>query len=255
MKIVLIGSGNIATHLAKSLFAQRHDIAQVYSKSSANAKALADVVGASFTCAIHDVNTDADLYIIAVRDEAISEIVIALPSTLSGIIVHTSGATDVLVLDKFKKYGVIYPPQSLNKSVPTDLSTIPFGIEGNNADVTKLLTDLMMSIAPKTFICDSKQRLALHISAVLVNNFSNALYQMAYDILGQQNLSFDLLKPIILETANKVQSHTPKDVQTGPAIRKDMLTINKHLDFLSHSEEQSKIYQYLSNFIINSTNK
>lgn len=255
MKIVLIGSGNIATHLAKSFFARGHDIRQVYSKTSANANALADVVHASSISTFEDIKTDADLYVVAVRDEAISEITHALPKSLKGMVVHTSGATDLHVLSKFQKYGVIYPPQSINKNVPTDLSMIPFGIEGNDDATIDLLMELMSTISPKSFVCKSDQRLALHISAVLVNNFPNALYQMAFDILKQQNLSFDLLKPIILDTANKVQSHMPKDVQTGPAVRNDMATINKHLHFLSHSEEQRKIYQYLSNFIINSTNK
>lgn len=255
MNIVIIGSGNIATHLAKSFYALGHDIQQIYSKTSANAKALADVVKAESISDLHHMSVHADLYILAVSDHAIVQVVLDLPSTISGIIVHTSGATSIEVLQKFARYGVIYPPQSINKNVETNLSIIPFGIEGSDKKVQHDLMELMLTIAPKTFLCNSQQRLALHLSAVLVNNFSNALYQMAYDILDNEKIPFDLLKPIILETAKKVQHHKPADVQTGPARRNDISTIEKHLQFLSYSEEQRKIYQYLSNFIMNSTHK
>lgn len=251
MNIVIIGSGNIATHLAKSFVNQGHDIVEVYSKTSANAKTLADAVYAyTFTTTFESLNLKADLYLIAVADSAITDVIDELPDSIEGLVIHTSGATPLDILAKFKAYGVIYPPQSINKNIETDLSKIPFGIEGNTKEVQDILFNFMQALAPKTFICNSKQRLALHISAVLVNNFPNALYQIANDILQKENLKFDLIKPIILETAQKVQTHLPELVQTGPAIRNDLNTIDKHLQFLSYSKELSEIYQILTDFII-----
>lgn len=256
MKVVCIGSGNIATHLSKAFYALGHQIVQIYSKTSANAKALADVVNTTlYTDKLENIVTTADLYLIAVSDQVITDIVQDLPSSLKGIVVHTSGATSIEILSQFTNFGVIYPPQSINKNIATDLSKIPFGIEANSQEVTSKLFGVMNHISQKNFSCNSRQRVALHLSAVLVNNFSNALYQMADDILNSENLDFELLKPIILETAQKVQNHNPKEVQTGPAIRNDQITINKHLEFLSHSKELAKIYQDLSDFIIKRRHK
>lgn len=249
MNIIVIGSGNVATHLAKAFHHSGNKIKQVYSHTSANAQALADVVSAQAIDTIDHIASDADLYFIAVKDSAIPEIVRQLPQSISGIVVHSSGATSIEILQKFGKSGVIYPPQSISKEVALDLSLIPFGIEGTDTETTETLLQFIKSIAPKSFLCNSQQRMALHLSAVLVNNFPNALYQMAETILNKENLSFDLLKPIILETAQKVQNHSPKHVQTGPAARNDLNTINNHLQFLSYSKELSQIYQHLTDFI------
>ena len=250
MNIVIVGSGNIATHLAKALYASQHTITQVYSRTLANAQALANVLSSSAIDNLAEIKKTADLYLIAVSDSAIEDIISELPNALQGIVVHTSGATDIKLLDIFFKYGVIYPPQSINKEIQTDISSIPFGIEANKPEIFDSLMALMQPIAPKSFDCNSKQRLALHLSAVLVNNFSNALFEMAHDILIQEGLDFELLKPIILETATKVQHTLPYATQTGPACRGDHNTIDKHLQFLSQSPEVSKIYQLLTDFII-----
>lgn len=255
MTIVILGSGNVATHLAKAFNAHGHIVKQIFSKNSANAKALADVIKADSISTLDDLDRDADLYLIAVSDSAIEQIATDMPEVTKGIVVHTSGATAIDILHRFHKNGVIYPAQSINKHVEIDISLIPFGIEANSIESSNILSDLMTPIAPHIFTCDSKQRLALHIAAVLVNNFPNALFNIAKEILERENLNFDLLRPIILETANKVQNHLPAEVQTGPASRNDLGTINKHLQFLSYSNEVSQIYQYLSDLIIKSRHK
>lgn len=250
MTIVIIGSGNIATHLAHALYATNNTILQVYSRTLANAQALANVV---FSQAINDfehINTEADLYIIAVSDSSIAAVANEIPKSLQGIVTHTSGSTNLDALIDFTNSGVIYPPQSINKDIKTDLSLIPFGIEGNTVQTFEKLFALIQSISPKTFACSSKQRLTLHLSAVIANNFSNALFLMAKEIMERENLDFELLKPIILETALKVQDHTPSQTQTGPARRGDYNVIDKHLQFLTQSPEESKIYQVLTDFII-----
>lgn len=255
MEIVILGSGNVATHLAKAFRKHGHPIKQVFSKQSANANALADAVKAEPISNLADLDTGADLYLIAVSDAAISQIISEMPEITRGIVVHTSGATPIEVLQRFDKAGVIYPAQSISKHIEIDISLIPFGIEANSLETSALLFNLLSPIATGIFSCDSKQRLALHVSAVLVNNFPNALFSMAQKILESENMDFDLLRPIILETANKVQNHLPTEVQTGPAARNDMDTINRHLQFLSYSNELTQIYQHLSDFIIKSRHK
>lgn len=250
MTIVILGSGHVATHIGKAFHTLGHQILQVYSRNKANAIALASVLNADAIDTIEDITDKADLYFIAVADQAIQQIVDQLPETLKGMIVHCSGATDINILTHFPFHGVIYPVQSLRKDVATSLENIPFGIEGNNTATTDSLLHLIQNISAKSFLCDSEQRLALHIAAVFANNFSNALFQIAYDVLKEHNLSFDLLKPIILETAQKTQKQIPKDLQTGPAKRGDMETIKKHLQFLMKTPHWLKIYQQLTEEII-----
>lgn len=249
MTVVILGSGNVATHMGKAFHTLGHQILQVYSRNKANAIALASVVTAEGVDTIEDISDKADLYFIAVADQAIQCIVNQLSKNLEGVVVHASGATDINILMNFPLHGVIYPVQSLRKDVPALLENIPFGIEGSDTKTTDHLLELMHNISAKSFLCDSKQRLALHTAAIFANNFSNVLFQIAYDILKEQNLSFDLLKPIILETAQKVQKQIPKDVQTGPAERGDTETIQKHLQFLMKTPHWLKIYQQLTDEI------
>lgn len=255
MEIVIIGSGNVATQLAKAFCKHGHPIKQVFSKQSANAKALADTVKAESISNLSDLDLEADLYLIAVSDTAIAQVISEMPEIKKGIVVHTSGATPIEILQRFDKSGVLYPAQSISRQVEIDIKGIPFGIEANSSETSESLFNLLTPIATRIFSCNSKQRLALHVSAVLVNNFPNALFSMAQEILERENMDFDLLRPIILETANKVQNHLPTEVQTGPAVRNDFSTINRHLQFLSYSNELTQIYQHLSDFIIKSRHK
>ncbi|MFD1769683.1 Rossmann-like and DUF2520 domain-containing protein [Sphingobacterium suaedae] len=246
MNIVIIGSGNVATQLGKAFQQAGHTILQVYSRTQANAIALASLL---HTDPVHDLrllNEQADLYLLAVSDQAIAEVATQLPQNIQGIVVHSSGATDISILRRFSAYGVIYPPQSINKQIEVSLQQVPFGIEGNNSAVAKKLLHLIQDISTKPFSCTSEQRLALHTAAVFANNFTNALFDISYQILKDHALPFDLLKPIIAQTAENVQHHTPASVQTGPAKRKDQQTMNKHLQFLSEKPRWIKIYQQLS---------
>ncbi|ERJ60622.1 Rossmann-like and DUF2520 domain-containing protein [Sphingobacterium paucimobilis] len=255
MNIVILGSGNVATLFAQAFYQNGHQIAQVYSRQSANAKALADAVKAQATADLNQLNLEADIYLIAVADSAIPQVVADMPSITHGIVVHSSGATPLEVLNRFPKKGVIYPAQSISKQVNIDMIHVPIGIEADDAATYQTIHNLISPIAPHLFSCNTEQRLALHLAAVLVNNFPNALFNIAQQVLERQNLDFDLLRPIILETANKVQNHLPSEVQTGPAVRNDLGTINRHLHFLSYSNELTQIYQHLSDFIIKSRQK
>ncbi len=249
MNIVLIGSGNIASTWGKALAALGHRITQIYSHTLANAQALANSLSSQAISDLKELDLTAELYIVAVSDAAIPSVVEQIPGNLTGLIIHCSGASDLQVLSKFNRFGVAYPIQSFSKTVAIDFAKIPFGIEANTAEDETLLQRLFSELSTHVFACSSEQRLAIHLGAVLVNNFSNALYQMAYELLAQKNLSFDLLRPIILETAEKVQNRIPKDVQTGPAIRNDDGTINKHLQFISDNPEWQSIYQQITSLI------
>lgn len=246
MNIVILGSGNIATHMGRAFLAQGHRVTQVYSRTKTNANALALLLKTAAVDCIGEISDTADLYVLAVSDQAIAAVAEQLPQALPGIVVHCSGATGIEVLAAFRQYGVIYPTQSLRKDNETSLQHVPFGIEGSAHDVTENLFHVMQQISRASFLCDSKQRLALHLAAVFANNFSNVLFQIAYDILQSQELSFDLLKPIILETAHKIQTQLPQKVQTGPASRGDTETIQKHLQFLIEKPHWLKIYQQLT---------
>ena len=254
MKIVILGSGNIASYLADKFSQRGHNIIQVYSRTKANAIALASVFGADAIDDVARLIPNADLYLLAVSDSAILEIMQTPLSIGQGILVHCSGATPLSVLSAYDRYGVIYPPQSISKQVDSTIDSIPFAIEGNSPEVQDELLQLMQTMAPKSFPCNSEQRLALHIAAVFANNFSNALFQISYDLLAEHELPFDLLRPIILETARKVQNKRPEEVQTGPAKRGDQQTIERHLNFLREKPSWLKIYQQLSEEIRRKSN-
>ena len=249
MNIVILGSGNAATHFGQAFQQLGHQIVQIYSKTKANADALAFALQCTATDQLSQLQIDADLYLIAVSDQAIPTVVETMPKPIKGIVVHCSGATDIDVLKQFNNYGVIYPPQSLSKNKSVDFSGIPFCVEGNNEDNAEILLHLTRTFSPRSILCNSQQRLAIHLSSVMVNNFSNILYQLAYELLEENNLSFDLIRPIILETAEKVQKQVPITVQTGPAIREDLTTQQKHLKFISNKPDLQQIYQLLSHEI------
>jgi len=245
MNIVVFGSGNVATQLGKTFFNAGYGVKQVFSRNKANAQALASLIGAEAIHTLDALDRSADMYLLAVSDGAIDILAEQLPQ-LKGVVVHCSGATPLSVLDKFQSYGVIYPLQSISRITPMNITAIPFAVEGNVAQTASQLLNMMQSMAPKSFVCNTQQRLALHVAAVFANNFTNALFQISYDILQENQLSFDLLKPLILETAQKVQTALPKDVQTGPAKRSDHRTIQAHLEFLRNKPDLLKIYQQLT---------
>lgn len=250
MNIVLIGSGNVATQLGLFFQQAGHQISQVYSRNLANAHALASLLNTDVVDQLAALPLHADIYLIAVSDDAIEDTVAAMPK-VEGLVCHCSGASPLTLLANFEKHGVIYPPQSISKDQKASLSNLPFALEGNTASVTAALLAFMQPMAAASFECSTAQRLALHVAAVFVNNFSNALYQISFELLSKHQLPFDLLKPIILETAIKVQHNEPATVQTGPAKRKDEKTIQTHLNFLRQNQRWVEIYQKLTEEITN----
>lgn len=247
MKIVLLGSGNVATHLGKALKEGGHKIVQVWSRTFAHAQALGEKLQCDFTIHLSAISERADIYIIAVSDDVINEIASNFPFQ-DKMLVHTSGTTS---LDIPGISGVFYPLQTFSKQKELEFSKIPIAIEARNSALAEQLSSLAMSISSKVVYMDSEQRKALHIAAVFACNFSNHLYAIADKILSDNGLEFDLIKPLIMETAEKVQHNSPVSVQTGPAVRRDQTTLDKHLDFLTNVPSLKELYEQLSQSIIN----
>ncbi|MFT4667084.1 MAG: putative short-subunit dehydrogenase-like oxidoreductase (DUF2520 family) [Polaribacter sp.] len=232
----IIGAGNLAHHLGKQLVQQAVAVHQVFSRKKRKAQQLAKLLSAKATNKINEIEDNADLYIIAVSDNAIASVAEQLAQCIDAqksLVVHTSGATPSTVLKKhFKHYGVFYPLQSFSKDKTVNFQNIPICIDAKYVRDRKALTKLGESISNKVFTINDKERASLHVAAVFVNNFTNLLYQRAAKILDNKDLPFDLLRPLLLETALKVQQYEPKDMQTGPAIRGDQKTIDRHLSYL-----------------------
>ncbi|RDC55876.1 DUF2520 domain-containing protein [Pedobacter chinensis] len=249
MKIVLLGSGNVATHLAKALKAKGENVAQVYSPNLINAKSLADQIEAEAIDDLSQVNQTADLYIISVKDDAIESIAISLKK-VKGLVVHTSGTTDVKVLSAHvKQAGVFYPLQTFSKAKEVSFNNIPLCIEATDENQLDILKQLASELSNQVYEMDGKKRKVLHLAAVFACNFPNHLYALANQILDQNGLDFNIIRPLIAETADKVMANLPENVQTGPAMRADESTMNKHLGMLENLPELQNIYQTLSNSI------
>lgn len=248
MRIVILGSGNVATQLALSLKAIGQEIVQVYSPNLTNANNLAEKVAASAISNLAAINMQAELYIISVKDDAISAVAAEL-NHVNGLVVHTSGTTDLSILsDQVKRAGVFYPLQTFSKSRNVSFKHIPICLEADEQDLI-LLRELAGKLSNKVYELDGEKRKVLHLAAVFACNFPNHLYALANQILQQHNLDFDIVRPLIAETADKVMVNLPDNVQTGPAIRGDERTMDKHLKMLSNLPELQEIYQTLSNSI------
>lgn len=251
IKVVLIGSGNVAQHLIKA-FAKSAtiDVAQVFSRQKEAVNSLLD--SNKITDNFNDL-AEADLYVIAVSDDAIAAVSSQLPFE-NRLVVHTSGSVSLDALDKKNRKGSFYPLQTFSKKAEVDFSQIPIFLESENETDFELLEKVAQSISNKVYKINSEQRKALHVSAVFVNNFVNHLYQIGNEICMENKVPFEVLKPLILETANKLMTLSPKEAQTGPAIRNDKQTIASHLDFLL-DENQKNIYKTLTQSIQNNGKK
>ena len=251
MEIVLLGSGNIATHLGKALKMAGQNISQVWSRNNEKATELADAVGAVPVSELSEVSYSADLYILAVNDDAIRSVAEQI-SISDGLLVHTSGTTGLDVLDGIAgRTGVFYPVQTFSKSKAVDLRKVPIAVEGSSPEVTNTLHSLASRISEKVMSMDSVQRRTVHVAAVFACNFTNHMYVLANKLLADQHLDFDLLRPLIAETALKIQTAEPASVQTGPAVRDDQSTMDKHLELLADDPALSELYGKLSQSIIN----
>lgn len=247
IRLSIIGSGNVAQHLIKAFTkSEAVEIVQVFSRKK---EVLLSLLNEDLI--ITDLNNfqPADLYIIAVSDNAINEVSKQLPFQ-NQLVVHTSGAAPIDILDPKNRRGVFYPLQTFSKSKDVDFSNIPICLEAENTFDYRELESAAKCITKAVFAIASEQRKALHVAAVFVNNFTNHLYQIGKDICDEHRVPFEVLKPLIQETAEKINTLAPSDAQTGPAKRNDSNTIESHLAFLTN-ENQKNIYNILTQSIKN----
>lgn len=248
MKIVLVGAGNLATSLGKALVDAGHDVVQVYSRTMESAKAVADIAGGAPTTSIAAVRTDADVYLVAVKDSVLPELV---PQLCKGreqrVFLHTAGS---MPMDVFKgmalHYGVLYPMQSFSKDNIVDFSEVPCFVEGSDDLALRTATELAGSVSGNVSSLSTDDRRYLHLAAVFACNFANHCYAMAEDILASRGLPFSVMLPLIDETARKVHTMSPLRAQTGPAVRYDENVIRSQSGLLRDNPFMKEIYDRMS---------
>ena len=250
-RVVIIGSGNVATSLAHGL-AARCEVAQIYSRQMAHAQALADDIGCeNATDDLQALLPDADAYIIAVRDDAIADVINAVPDN-GALWVHTSGSKPIdLFAGHRSRYGVLWPMQSFSREMVVPLDDVHFFAEANNGDVLGDLLALGGLLSRHVVEADSSKRLQLHVASVFSCNFANHMWTLAAEVLDEADLPFDAMLPLIRTTVEKLDRLSPAHSQTGPAVRHDTQVIDRHLAMLDGDKHD--IYRLLTDSIINRT--
>ena len=254
VSIAFIGSGNVATKLAMSLYQKDVCITQVYSKTMDNAKTLANSVNAEAINSISQISDNNDIIIISISDNALKELDFSnLPK--QAIVCHTSGSVGLEVINSCNNYGVFYPLQTFTKDTEVDITEVPFCIEANNPKNLEILISLASRLSKNVSEVNSQERAKMHLAAVFACNFTNAMYSIAEDLMLQSNLNFDYLRPLIKETAAKTISNSPQEIQTGPAVRNDRNIIDKHISDLHNNNDYKDLYALMSKIIYKNTNK
>ena len=245
IRVSIIGSGNVAHHLIMAF--EKSPTIQLIQVFARNPENISQSISTQIITS--DINSlgEADVYIIAVSDSAIENVSASLPFN-NRLVVHTSGSIPIDTLNSKNRKGVFYPLQTFTKSRETDLNNVPLCLESENQKDLEILTNIAKAVSGTPYNISSEQRKALHVAAVFVSNFTNHLYDIGAGICSRNNIPFNILKPLIRETAEKVMKISPKEAQTGPAKRKDRDTIESHLAFLSDENEHT-IYKILTQSI------
>ena len=242
IKIVLLGAGNVGTHLCRALQNKEGlEIIQWYNRSFNSL--VKELVPFAVTQNLNDI-VEADLYIISVSDTAIPAISKALKGK-NGLIAHTAGSIPMEVLGAHQNHGIFYPLQTFSKQKEVDFNQIPLCLEANQPENLNLLKKVAQSLGGPVHLIDSAQRKALHVAAVFVNNFTNHLYTIGEELCKAHKVPFSVLQPLIAETADKIKHLPPSAAQTGPAARGDQKILKDHLQYLT-KESHQKLYQLIS---------
>lgn len=250
-RIALIGAGNVATHLGKAWQQAGCTVVQVYSRTEQSASELATCLGVPFVTSLDEVCTDADIYVVAVKDAVLQELIPALvKGREAALFVHTAGSMPMAVWQGVApRHGVLYPMQTFSKAREVDFTSVSFFVEANHQADKEALKELAGALSPKVYEATSAQRTYLHMAAVFACNFANHMYTLSARLLEKNGLPFDAMLPLIDETARKVHGLHPHDAQTGPAIRGDENVMGKHLAMLADDPEVKEIYRIISNSI------
>ena len=252
-KIVFIGAGNLATNLANAFYDQHIKISQIYSRMEDSARSLAEAVEADYTTILESVINDADIYIVALKDDALTQL---MPRIIAGkenaLMVHTSGSVPLDIWpESISRKGVFYPLQTFSKQRKVDFRNIHTFIESNNPADCALLQELARCVTNEVSELSSEKRKQIHLAAVFACNFTNHMYALAEKLLKKYDMPFSYMLPLIEETEKKAHVLSPREAQTGPAVRYDEKIINKHLELLSNEPQMQEIYQLISKSIHN----
>jgi predicted short-subunit dehydrogenase-like oxidoreductase (DUF2520 family) len=248
-KITFIGAGNVATNLSLELKKKGYEIVEVWSKTEASAAILANKLKCN-TISNLDKISKTDLIIISVKDKYIKEVIDNIADKNTAI-VHTSGSVDLSVFAENKNPAVFYPLQSFNKNIDVKFNNLPICIESNNSELEDKLVKIANSITQSVHLVNSEQREKLHIAAVFACNFTNHMLSISNKIMNDNSMDFDILKPLIEHTFKKAIKNTPKEMQSGPAIRGEYNIIEKHLNILEENHNLQILYSKITNHIIN----
>ncbi|MBO4849326.1 MAG: DUF2520 domain-containing protein [Prevotella sp.] len=250
MKIVVIGSGNLGTQLSLALKDAGKEIVQIHSRTEEHAKRLADMIGCDYTSIVDDIRKDAEIYIMSVKDDAISDLAASVcHERQNGLFLHTAGS---VAMDVFKghakRYGVLYPMQTFSKTRRVDFREIPCFIEASSTQALEEIRSLAECISEHVVECDSEKRKKMHLAAVLANNLTNHCYRLAERVVEAEQIDFNLFLPLIEETARKVKSMSPKDAQTGPMVRYDRNVMDMQMAMLDNPRTR-EIYRLMAESI------
>ncbi|GHV61542.1 hypothetical protein FACS1894195_2210 [Bacteroidia bacterium] len=255
-RIVIIGAGNVAYHLAPAILKAGFNLCQIYSRHIESAKDLGMKIGIAFTNKSDAVFPDADIYIFCISDDAILSVFKELRINKNALVIHTSGSMPMNIFEGLtKNYGVLYPLQTFSKKRALVFNEIPLCIEASNVTAKKELREIATKLSQYVEEVSSEKRKTLHIAAVFACNFVNHLYDIAFEILQKDSLDFSLLRPLISETANKVMTLLPADVQTGPAVRGDKSVLAKHKEFLKEDKKWNELYCLFSDDLLRNSEK
>ena len=248
MKVTLIGAGNLATQLGKSLKKAGVIISQVYSRTEDSARTLGELLEAEWLTDIKALRDEADIYIFSVKDSVLCELISQVcKSRGDKLFLHTAGSMSMSCFDgKALRYGVFYPMQTFSKTKDVDFERIPVFIEGNSIETEDVIRSLANKLTQRVIRLSSAERKYLHLAAVWACNFTNYCYTVASDILGEHGIPFDVMLPLINETTEKIQKISPKEAQTGPAVRGDRNVMSKQLELMNGKEDLQELYKMLS---------
>lgn len=248
MKVTLIGAGNLATQLGKSLKKAGVIISQVYSRTEDSARTLGELLEAEWLTDIKALRDEADIYIFSVKDSVLCELISEVcKSRGDKLFLHTAGSMSMSCFEgKALRYGVFYPMQTFSKSKDVDFERVPVFIEGNSIETEDVIRSLANKLSQRVIRLSSADRKYLHLAAVWACNFTNYCYTVASDILGEHGIPFDVMLPLINETTEKIQKISPKEAQTGPAVRGDRNVMSKQLELMNGKEDLQELYKMLS---------
>lgn len=249
INISIIGSGNMASHLAKQFKLRGIELLNIYARDISKATLLSELIGAKPIDNLKDLIFDPDFLIIAIKDDAIEELAKYIDISPNTIVCHTSGTVSSETLKQFKNHGVFYPLQTFTKSKSVDFQQIPICVHGNTSQSLERLEKLAKLLSNRVYPMNNQQRSVLHLAAVFINNFINHTLGITQDICSSNDIPFEVLNPLLMETISKAEKQNAFEIQTGPAVRNDEQTLSKHLDLLKSHPEYAELYRLFTQMI------